>query len=205
MLIRHFAYQNCFKFGSSLKHVRLITDSDILKGIKSTRTRTMVRESRYDGNVKYLMPLLEKGNFLEVKRLVKEKKIDINSHDWYENTPLTDAGKRGDIKAIEFLVNEMGANVHASCDCPYHQTTLHYIVKNGHYEATKVILDLGADPNALDSRGYTALDLIKDITKNNNIKKLLIERGGLYGSYVKVTNGQKLNLPKVNCPTLNLR
>src|SRR5271170_1334259 len=126
MLLRYLICHRINQIRLSHVHMRtMITDADILKTFKTFRTSTLVRESRYDNNVKYLMPLLAESKFLEVKKLVKEKNINIDSHDWFENTLLTDAAKRGDVKGIQFLVTEMGANVHASCDCPHHKTPLH--------------------------------------------------------------------------------
>jgi hypothetical protein len=181
-------------------HSRNITDADILKGLKFVGTKPLLRESKYDRNVKYLLPLLAEGKYTEVQQLVKSKNININSHNTWENTPLTDAAKRGDVKAIKFLINVMKANPHASCDCPHHKTPLHYSVENDHYEATNTLLDLGADPNALDSRNYTALD----IAKNKNMQRLLQSKNGVSGTRIRVSGGQRLNLPKADCPSLKL-
>ena len=145
--------------------------------------------------MKQLLPLIQQERYLEVKRVVKEKNISIDSHDWWENTPLTDAAKRGDVKGIKFLINEMGANVHASCDCPYHKTALHYASENGHTEAVKTLLKCGAKVNELDSRRYTALD----VAKNQDIVLLLKANSGTKGEKVPVNSGQRLNLPKADC------
>ena len=112
-----------------------------------------------------------------------------------ENTPLHYVSEKGNLEGVRFLVNDMGANVHASCDCPHHKTALHYATERNHYDIVEFLIKSKADPNALDSRNYTALDLCK----NDKIKRLLIANGGTTGKDVHVFPGQRLNLPKANC------
>lgn len=174
---------------------RFISDGDVLKALKKTNTSVVSRNSSFDSNTKQVIALLKDGDYNKVKKIVAQKRIDINSHDKYENTPLTDAAHRGDVRAIKFLVNDMGANVHASCDCPYHKTALHYATEGGHYEVVETLLKAGALPNALDSRRYTALDLAKD----HRIRNLLLTNNGTKGEMVPAHTQQRLNLPKADC------
>jgi len=176
---------------------RCISDKDVLKSLKNVKTTTITinRNSKYDSNIGNVIKLLEKKKYEEVRKFVNDKKIDIDSHTMLENTPLTDAAYRGDTETIRFLIDEFGANIHASCDCPYHKTALHYASEQGHYLAVKMLLDKGAQPNALDSRKFTALN----VAANDNIKKLLIASGGVDGKDVPKDFQQKLNLPKANC------
>jgi hypothetical protein len=186
-----------YPFAKALPYLmtkRFISDNAILKSIKRPPAKLLVRESRRDPNVKTVLALLEKEKYTDVARIVREKKISIDSHDRWENTPLTESAKRGDLKAVQFLINEMGANPHASCDCPYHKTALHYAAENGHQRVVEELIRLGASVNALDSRNYTALD----VAKTKEIEKVLIANSGTYGKNVKVT--QVLNLPKADCP-----
>jgi ankyrin repeat protein len=175
--------------------IRLISDADILRSIKNTKTRLAVRESRYDSNIKTLIPLMDKGYYSEVAKIIKIKNVSIDAHDRGENTLLTHAAKMGDIKAIKFLVTDMKANVHASCSCPYHKTALHYSSENGHYNIVQFLLNNGAMPNELDSRKYTALD----VASTEDIKKLLRLNNGVTGSNIEVGAGQYLPLPKATC------
>jgi len=177
---------------------RYISDADILNSLKKQKTTMVIRESTYDENIKTLIPLIQKGDYKKVKLFVNEKDININSHDRWENTPLTDAAMRGDVKAVKFLVEDMKANVHASCDCPYHKTALHYASENGHLDVVQTLLNYGTLPNELDSRKYTALD----VAKTEVIKKLLISRNGTSGSKIPINKSQQLNLPKADCPSL---
>ena len=172
---------------------RFITDSDILKYIKGSNTKRILRTSTNNSKISKVIKLIKNNKYDEVKQLIIKENIDINSHDNGENTPLTDAAYRGDIDAIKFLFSIKNINPHASCDCPFHKTALHYATERGHYVIVQLLLEKGADPNVLDSRKYSALDL----AKNDGIKKLLISHGGVNGEHIKVSH--KLNLPKAGC------
>ena len=163
-----------YKFQNS-KYIqyRLISDADILKSIKTTKMAD--RESRFDSQIKTLIPLMNQGKFTEVAQIIKTNNININAHDKNENTLLTHAASVGDLNAIKFLVRDMGANLHASCACPHHKTALHYASENGHYNVVQFLLNSGALPNEMDSRKYTALD----VASTEDIKKLLILKTSL--------------------------
>lgn len=177
---------------------RSISDSDIVRSLKRTKTMLTDRDSNYDANMKTLIPMIQKGEYSKVKEQVAINYININSHDLGENTPLTDAAKRGDFKAVKFLIHEMNANVHASCACPHHKTALHYGAENGHFEIVEELLKSGALVNELDSRKYTALD----VASTKEIKQLLTSNNGMLGSKIPFNQSQKLNLPKSNCLSL---
>lgn len=172
---------------------RFISDNDVLKLIR--QTGPVSRISTRDSKISNVIQLIQNGKYNEANQLIIKNKIDINSHDRGENTPLTDAAYRGDTKAIKFLLTVQGINPHASCDCPFHKTALHYAVERGHYDAALLLLQNGAKPNVLDSRKYSALD----VAKNDKIKKLLISHGGIRGKDVPINQHQQLNLPKANC------
>jgi ankyrin repeat protein len=174
---------------------RFIADADVLKSLRSTQTHVVSRVSKYESNIKKVLVMIVDKKYVEVKKFVNDNNIDINSHDIWENTPLTDAASKGDVKSIKFLINDLGANPHASYDCPYNKTALHYASENGHYDAVKVLLENGANPNILDSRHYTSLD----VAKSKEIVKLLESKSGITGHKIPVQTGQRLNLPKADC------
>lgn len=103
--------------------------------------------------------VLDQKDYPKALRLVKEKEIHPDAHDAGENTLLSEAAKRGDIQAMYFAVRELGASPDTSCDCPAHRTPLHYAASRGDAAATKVLLDLGANPNLINTFGETALDV----------------------------------------------
>jgi ankyrin repeat protein len=155
----------------------VLRDQDLIRMAQKPTTRVY---SKYEPKANNIISALKSGNYNLVRTLAKT--ADINGHNRGENTPLTDAAERGDNKAIRFLIQEMKADLHTSCDCPYNQTALHYASSCGHLETAKLLISLGADPNALDSRGKTPIDL----AKNSQIQGLLRDHGCLSG----------MNIPK---------
>jgi ankyrin repeat protein len=127
--------------------------------------------SVYDGKTNELMTAIHTHNYEKAKLMIKNNIVDVNGHNIQENTILTDAAERGDCEAIEFIINTLKANPHASCDCPYHKTALHYASENGHKDAVQMLLKLGANPNVKDSRNYKPID----VAKTNDIVLLLKE------------------------------
>jgi len=152
------------------------TDKDVTNLLKKNTTVVTDRYSSYDSNAGAIIKAVRVHDFNKVRELTKTS--NINGHDWKENTPLTDAASRGDNDAIKFLITEMKANIHASCDCPHNKTALHYAAENGHHETVRLLLRLGANPNILDSRKYTALD----VAKTEEVKQILISSGSMNGS-----------------------
>lgn len=106
-----------------------------------------------------IQTLLEEKDYEKALSIVHEEEVHPDSHDIGENTLLTQAAKLGDIKAIRFAVDELGACPDTSCDCPAHRTALHYAVKNKRPDVIKALLDKKANPNLLDSLGNTPLDI----------------------------------------------
>jgi Ankyrin repeats (3 copies) len=133
------------------------TDAQLKQSFQKSR---ISRVSVYDTRAKELITAVRMGNYQRAEFLVKDK-VDVNGHDLGENTPLTDAAKRGDCKAIEFIIDKLKANPHASCDCPQHKTALHYASEHGHKSAVQMLLKLGANPNVRDSQDHKPGDLAK--------------------------------------------
>ena len=127
-----------------------------------------------------LIAAIRNNDYKKAELLVRNG-VNVNGHTSGENTPLTDASKRGDARGVEFLLKNLKANPSASCDCPHHKTALHYASENGHTETVKVLLKYGANPNVLDSRRYTAID----VAKNEEVKVLLEKSGCSYGKQIE--------------------
>ena len=134
------------------------TDKDILGAFKKSEVR---RISVAEPRANELIVAIQKGDYVEARKLVVKEKVNVDGHTKNENTALADAAKRGDTKAVKFLLKDLKANPSASCDCPAHQTALHYAAKGGHTETVKVLLEYGAKPNVLDSWGQSAIDVAK--------------------------------------------
>jgi len=143
-------------------------------GLKNIFKKSQVsRISTYEPRANELITAVRSHDYRTAVTLVKDENVNVNGHDSGENTPLTDAAKRGDASAAEFLITVLHANPNASCDCPDHYTALHYASKNGHTDCVRVLLELGANSSVKSSSGYMPLD----IAKTDEIRVMLQSHG----------------------------
>lgn len=162
-----------------------------LMTLKTIRESSISRISNYEPRTNKVIDASKIGDFQSVEKMVANG-VDINGHNYSENTPLTNAAERGDIKSIEFLCGKLNANVHESCDCPYHMTAIHYASKNGHVEVIEMLLKYGANVNVKDSRNKTALD----VAINNDVAKILSYNGCVEGNKILLVSSQYLPIKK---------
>lgn len=135
--------------------------------------------SVYDERAKKLISMvLEKKNYSAAIKLVEKDEVHPDSHDKDENTLLTEATKRGDLTAIKFAIEKLGANPDSSCDCPLHNTALHYAAFNGNHEAARLLLTLKANPNLINSEGKTILDIAIN-NQDEKLQKLLLQHNAI--------------------------
>ncbi len=158
-------------------HARDRLLADLRRGKRHYSHATQVKEpprsTAHPRAGELITAVLDEKNYSKALALIKQE-VPVDGHDEGENTLLTEAAKQGDIKAIRFAI-ENKASPDTSCDCPFHRTALHYAVANGHVEAVKVLLELGANPNLINSHGQTPLDL----AKTDELKHLLQSYGGV--------------------------
>lgn len=180
------------------------SDADLLNKFKK-QSAQYTRVSPYEPRAPELIEAVRCKNYSKVKSLVNNG-VNINGHDKGENTALTDAAARGDTEGVKKLV-EYGAGLYNSCGCPQHRYALLYAVMNNHYETTKLLLELGTNPNVMDSSGNTAKDyinkyydgiLVSESKKKNKEKfKLLLEKyGAKCHNELAETNKEFIYLPK---------
>jgi len=150
------------------------------------------RDSSYHKSAHELREAIYLKNYTLAKHLVTVRNIPVDSHDRHENTALTDAAKRGDVQDTTFLIEELKANVYASCDCPYHKTAFHYASEHGNIEVLKILCKHGNKINILDKRGFTPLDVAKD----DRTKKFLINETRMKGGTSLTESERKILLPK---------
>lgn len=93
-----------------------------------------------------------------------------------------DAARHGSDESISFLINN-NPNIVKSVD-RNNETPLHYAVRYGQYNSISLLLDLGADINAANQRGYTPLHFCA-CTNYVSIAKLLIQRGASVNEVAK--------------------
>ena len=134
------------------------------------------RTSPHNPRARELIIAVREKHYDQAIALVKNEKIDVNSHDRGENTALADSCKRADLDDTKFLVEELNASPYVSCDCPAHKTPLHYAVggssvngQDTHWKLVKYFLDGNIDFNVLDKYGKTPIEH----ATNPEIKKLL--------------------------------
>ena len=91
-------------------------------------------------------------------------------------TALHDAAKRGDINTLTQLLNSGKYDVNAKETARYSETPLHFAIQNGHIDIVKLLIDRGADVNAVTGYGATPLWLAA-VRGKPDIAKLLISKG----------------------------
>ena len=72
----------------------------------------------------------------------------------------------------------------------YKVTLLMVAALNGHANIVEVLLEKGANVNAVDNEGWTPLDRAEDYAKSKNAVEVLLKAGG--GSFVKARNKAKI-------------
>ena len=99
----------------------------------------------------------------------KETMNNVNERDREGETLLYKAAKAGDVKKCEELL-ENGAKTEITNDF-YRLTPLTIAAGEGYVDVCKVLIDAGADVNAVDNDGCTAFNIAKD---NHNAELLEI-------------------------------
>jgi hypothetical protein len=135
--------------------------------------------SVYSSNANTLIKLvLVDKNYPKALQMIDNESVHVDAHNKGENTLLTEATKRGDLKGMEFALNKLEASPDTSCDCPDHRTALHYAAMTGNEKAVTLLLKYSAQVNLITSSGSTALDLARE-HKHTSLCLLLENHGGL--------------------------
>ena len=111
------------------------------------------------------------GNFDEVKRLVDEEGVDVESSDDRNrsncDTPLMKAAMHGHVDIVRFLLDR-GANIDNRSDID--DTALHYAAYYGHDEIVKLLIERGANLHVRDDHdNRTPLDDAKNKNKSSTV------------------------------------
>jgi len=132
--------------------------------------------------------VLVQKDYKKALQLVETDQAHPDSHDQNENTLLTEATKIGDLTAMLFAIIKLGAHPDVSCDCPDHLTALHYAVLSGDIRRVKLLLQHKANPNLINSKGETPLDIA--VSKQfPEIQTLLISSGGIQHRTIEGSEG----------------
>jgi Ankyrin repeats (3 copies)/Ankyrin repeats (many copies) len=132
---------------STINYVRqkLVSDPELVRG-RYGAGRTLLHDAAAAGNLAIVEMMLRAG-------------ADPNATDQYGHTPLYCVGNAYNIKGGENVVRvlvQRGANVHAH-DGIKHCTALHMAARRGNVPVAAALLDCGADIEARDGLGDTAL------------------------------------------------
>jgi ankyrin repeat protein len=169
-------------------------------GTFCTRANSRSRWSPEDNDYKKRFPLhravrIDDGS--EVKRLIVSG-IDVNEKDCRGFTTLHFATLSLDIAQ---LLIDAGAQVNARSGSIVGRTALHNAAVAGFEPLVSMLLNAGADVNAIDSNGMTPLDLVywlleeysgyfhsEEEQRYNSIIAMLRDAGGMTSRYLKFSN-----------------
>lgn len=146
------------------------------EGKRNYSTLQPPRSTRDSRMHRLISAVLDEKDYPKALQLVRKEEIHPDAHDAGENTLVAEAAKRGDIEAIRFAIRKLGASPDTSCDCPAHRTPLHYAASRGNAAATRVLLELGANPSLINTYGETPLDIAKKKQQTEVIE--LLEKAG---------------------------
>jgi len=96
-----------------------------------------------------------------------------------DNAALHEAAKNGDVSVILALSKAFPITFDPNykCHCHVKRTASHYAAEGAHTDALITLLDKGANPNIMDERGRTVMDIALE-KKNEPLALLLMQRGG---------------------------
>jgi hypothetical protein len=130
----------------------------------STKPAVVQVQTRYlsavDPQVEGAHRLLDQGKLYELKAYLVNNHVSVDAHPNNEDTLLARAAQHGNREACRFLIDECGASLNATCDCPLHRTALHYAVRGFHLDCVNELLSRGGDPDLPDAKGESARDYL---------------------------------------------
>lgn len=97
------------------------------------------------------------GDNQTVIELVYRYGIPVDIKDDDECTPLWFAIDNNHPSMIGLLVHRLGVDINAYCDYKFKETPLQTTTRKSMRDITKLLLDIGTDPNIADNDGYTPL------------------------------------------------
>ena len=125
------------------------------------------------------------GDLEETQRLLRAGE-DVAQRTAAGETALHTAGIRGNPEVVHALL-QAGSDVNARANGGTYlkMTPLHWMTYGRHLSGMRLLLDAGADVNAMNTRGETAVDMAESFGEGGKLEmEMLIEYGGKPGRYL---------------------
>ncbi|MBF0139688.1 MAG: ankyrin repeat domain-containing protein [Magnetococcales bacterium] len=132
------------------------------------------------------------GRLETVKRLIAEKKNDVNEADGFGSTPLHHAAMGGNTEMVNWLLNN-GAAIEARDAGGYSPLVL--ALRNGKTEVAKLLVKAGADIGVLDNLGGSVLASAAYLG-DSDLVEMILNRGA------EVNHANELGLAPLHLATL---
>ncbi|XP_074549221.1 transient receptor potential cation channel subfamily A member 1b [Halichoeres trimaculatus] len=116
--------------------------------------------------------LAEKGDLALLENLVRKSPEVLSEKDELGASPLHHAAAGGYVPLIQFISSVMDSQERDSCD-DQGNVPLHWAVEKDKPESCRALLDLGADPNILNTALLSPLHLAVSLGHNNLVELLL--------------------------------
>jgi hypothetical protein len=127
------------------------------------------------------------GHMYCVEILINKFKIDANTPDRNNVTPLMHAASTDKSNAVFALLTVFGANV--ACRDGYGRCALHYAASAGGIRSVRCLVDHGAEVNCVDDKGFTPL-MLAEQRGHDEVRSFL---RGLMPSVAGANTGHVIN------------
>jgi ankyrin repeat protein len=120
----------------------------------------------------------QSGHITNLKLLLEHQDLEINAKDNSGRTPLLYAVESGNVTNLELLLEHEDLEIDAKDNSG--RTPLSYAIQKHHVEALKLLFQSGADVNAKDAEGMTAVAQALKWNRNDcQVLKLVLAQNGV--------------------------
>ena len=149
---------------------------DAVKSLLARDARVNLKENRR-GQTALMWAVARQHD--EIAQLLIEHAADVNARSKNGFTPLQFAAQQGDLKATKML---LAAGARVNDIAPEYGSALVVAAASGFEPLAMFLLDQGADPDAADSSGMTAMHyaLLKGISRLVGLRVELIQQGYMF-------------------------
>ena len=173
-----------------LFHILINEENNIIKYVKCKQQKRMTSRQK-------LFHAISSANYKEVRKLVKNDLIDVNSKNDYEETPLhisALSNKQANGKILKFLLKE-GADPNAQTEFKYQghsilvrRTPLHWYAHSCDHMGIRILLLHGADERMKTEEGDSSIAIVEKIIEH---EKEIIPPCELSLKYLKISQNHR--------------